>query len=458
MSDAEAEAKEQSIIIVKRGGGDHDDHHGGVWKIAFADFMTAMMAFFLVMWLINASNDETRSQVASYFNPVKLTDAVAAPKGVRNDDPVTKMNAPAEETGAGGEEGGGKKPEAVDSSEADGTENAAGDVSESALFKDPYAVLVDIAGEAEQINVAQAPGDPRDGDLGLGGGEAFRDPFDPEFWEQPEPADRSEHDSPQATLKGIELPDGVMAEIVADADKPVQDEKTTKAEPRSSERPSARNDKATMVEDQRPESKPAESETTTDMAEVDAGMKGPLPADAAMNKVQAGEDMKPSEQADTEAERQKQVVEQVKSQIAQVAETMEPGVQPRFSVEKTDEGLVVSLTDDLDFGMFAIASARPNEQMVRFMDRIAAVLSKRPGRLVVRGHTDSRPFRSDTYDNWRLSTARAHMAYHMLVRGGIDESRFARIEGRADRDPKNTADRESAENRRIEILLMEEQS
>ena len=72
------------IIIVKRGHDDHDDHHGGVWKIAFADFMTAMMAFFLVMWLINSSNEQTRKAVASYFNPVKLMDTTTNPKGIKN--------------------------------------------------------------------------------------------------------------------------------------------------------------------------------------------------------------------------------------------------------------------------------------------------------------------------------------------------------------------------------------
>lgn len=49
-------------IIVDGGGG-----HGGAWKVAFADFMTAMMAFFLVMWLLNSS-EETKKQVASYFS------------------------------------------------------------------------------------------------------------------------------------------------------------------------------------------------------------------------------------------------------------------------------------------------------------------------------------------------------------------------------------------------------
>jgi chemotaxis protein MotB len=83
VSHAEADdAKHHEIVIVRHGHGDHDDgHHGGAWKIAFADFMTAMMCFFLVMWLINAANEETKVAVASYFNPVKLVDRNASRKG-----------------------------------------------------------------------------------------------------------------------------------------------------------------------------------------------------------------------------------------------------------------------------------------------------------------------------------------------------------------------------------------
>ena len=73
------------IIIVKREHDDHDDgHHGGVWKIAFADFMTAMMCFFLVMWLINAANEQTKAAVASYFNPVELIDRNSSRKGLED--------------------------------------------------------------------------------------------------------------------------------------------------------------------------------------------------------------------------------------------------------------------------------------------------------------------------------------------------------------------------------------
>ena len=57
------------IIIKKKkkvvGGG----HHGGAWKVAYADFVTAMMAFFLLMWLLNATTEEQRKGIADYFNP-----------------------------------------------------------------------------------------------------------------------------------------------------------------------------------------------------------------------------------------------------------------------------------------------------------------------------------------------------------------------------------------------------
>jgi len=53
------------IIIVKKGG--HGGHHGGAWKIAYADFTTAMMCFFLCMWLINTASITTRQAIASYF-------------------------------------------------------------------------------------------------------------------------------------------------------------------------------------------------------------------------------------------------------------------------------------------------------------------------------------------------------------------------------------------------------
>src|ERR1700712_3773445 len=47
----------------------HGGHHGGAWKVAYADFVTAMMAFFLLLWLLGATNEKQRKGIADYFNP-----------------------------------------------------------------------------------------------------------------------------------------------------------------------------------------------------------------------------------------------------------------------------------------------------------------------------------------------------------------------------------------------------
>lgn len=59
----------QNIIIVKKKKGGGDGHHGGAWKVAYADFVTAMMALFIVLWVLN-QNEEVQKAVANYFrNP-----------------------------------------------------------------------------------------------------------------------------------------------------------------------------------------------------------------------------------------------------------------------------------------------------------------------------------------------------------------------------------------------------
>ena len=66
---ADPENKEPTIIIKKIKKGGHG-HHGGAWKVAYADFVTAMMAFFLLMWLLNATDEETKRGISNYFSPV----------------------------------------------------------------------------------------------------------------------------------------------------------------------------------------------------------------------------------------------------------------------------------------------------------------------------------------------------------------------------------------------------
>lgn len=115
------------VIIRRKRASGEEEHHGGVWKLAFADFMTAMMAFFLVMWLINSTSKETKANIVQYFNPVQLIDANPAHKGLR--DPK--------------ESGQGKSPQHTDS--VDKATDNPGKEAESALHRDPIKALDEIA-------------------------------------------------------------------------------------------------------------------------------------------------------------------------------------------------------------------------------------------------------------------------------------------------------------------------
>jgi chemotaxis protein MotB len=86
-----AKAKPQIIIIKKVSG--HGGHHGGAWKVAYADFVTALMALFIVLWLLNTS-EHTKKVIAGYFNdPLgKPTDSGSTQSGVGESIPFTKEN------------------------------------------------------------------------------------------------------------------------------------------------------------------------------------------------------------------------------------------------------------------------------------------------------------------------------------------------------------------------------
>src|SRR5580704_3184453 len=71
-----------TIIIkrIKKGG--HGGHHGGAWKVAYADFVTAMMAFFLLMWLINTTSPEQKRGIADYFAPASVSETTSGSGGI----------------------------------------------------------------------------------------------------------------------------------------------------------------------------------------------------------------------------------------------------------------------------------------------------------------------------------------------------------------------------------------
>jgi len=477
------------IVIIKRHGGHDDESHGGAWKIAFADFMTAMMAFFLVLWIINATDKDTKTIIARYFNPVKLEDTAKAQKGIRDSvqgkvkgqtsDSEMNIDGPSDDTqdetktnssspgknGADGNKGahngrGGRDGVRMADASESGMASAADPanpkptLSESSLFKDPYASLDEIAGKPAPPSSTKPLGKGRNDPITNAGTmdtDAFRDPFQPiarapaseSFGDakvdappagRPESAEKAPNPS-APVAEQLAAPPAAKPAPLASAPIP----------PASQAAPAPQAEAAAPPPSAAAPAPPQNSPTEP----VRSGAAKPASAQPAAS----GADAKASPtkaQTDVEAGDVAQLRSELLKEIGGPTPTS-PG--PGLEVQATDEGLLISLTDQFDFSMFPVGSAQPQARVVRIMEKIAQALKNRPGAVIVRGHTDARPYRSATYDNWRLSSARAQMAYYMLVRGGLPEKRVERIEGYADRRLKLPNNPTAAENRRIEILL-----
>ena len=75
-------AGNEPVIIKKVKKGGHGGHHGGAWKVAYADFVTAMMAFFLLLWLLNATTEDQKKGIADYFSPMSVSRSTSGAGGV----------------------------------------------------------------------------------------------------------------------------------------------------------------------------------------------------------------------------------------------------------------------------------------------------------------------------------------------------------------------------------------
>lgn len=397
MSSSENDVAAPPLVIIRRRKNSEESHHGGVWKIAYADFMTAMMAFFLVMWLVNAADKQTIVQVAAYFNPMRLTDRHAAIEGLdeqtENDPPPVKKKTWAEklkqDEKSQDDDGGGKgtqndKLEAAEKNKADNSkdhakkavsgsaeqdemEGAEAQKKEAAMLSQPDQVL----------NTIAAKGKVRLQRSRSGANAEFSDPFD------------ISNPAPQQTVS--------LA-------KDMKDRKRAKAK-------AGVNDANVNVESQ----------------------------PAASTAVAADEEQ----------------VKQLAEEIRAVARAIS-GMTPTVVVKATSEGLLLSLVDNNNEGMFEVGSARPKPDTVLLLEKIGQILRQDSRNLIVRGHTDGRPYKTLGYDNWRLSSARAQMAFYMLKRGGLEDERFLGIEGRGDRDLRRPDNKMADENRRIDILLKSE--
>ncbi len=122
----------------------------------------------------------------------------------------------------------------------------------------------------------------------------------------------------------------------------------------------------------------------------------------------------------------------------------------------TSEGIRIDLVDDANFAMFQLGTTILTPDASALLRAIAQAVAPDGGGLTLRGHTDSLPWRAGVAsNNWSLSAGRAEATRQSLLRQGIPESRFRRIEGVADRELLVKDNPQDPRNRRISIVVMD---
>ena len=270
-------------IIVKKITIEEGGHHGGAWKVAYADFVTAMMAFFLLLWLLGATTENQRKGLADYFSPT-----------------LVKMR----QEGAGSD--------------------------------------------------------------GMLGGSSITD------------VDNYPNAQGQTGTQSITIPRAASG------------------------------------------------------GPVEGGGRGEQKSER-MQKIR-----EEIEQKLREKERVRHLVRQVR-------------------VRASPEGIRIDLVDDADFSMFMLGTTILTGEARTLIEVVGETIADQSAQLIVRGHTDSLPWRSGVVaNNWSLSTGRAEATRQALLLQGIPSNRFARIEGVADREPLIADNPADPRNRRISVLLLDQ--
>lgn len=120
----------------------------------------------------------------------------------------------------------------------------------------------------------------------------------------------------------------------------------------------------------------------------------------------------------------------------------------------TTEGIRIDLVDDADFSMFSLGTTVLTSDARDLLSLIGEVVAPEMGEVIVRGHTDSLKYRQSTQvNNWSLSAGRAEATRQALMRQGVADRRFRRIEGVADTEPLIKDDPSDPRNRRISIVI-----
>ena len=495
------------IIIKKRGKEKPHGSHGGSWKIAYADFVTAMMAFFLLMWLLSVTNEDQKKGIADYFAPNFInTQAQNGSAGLLGGVNLTNPN----------NSSGKSTQERAKSTEIEV------DVVNSKRqdeFQDKKEVSVDSLNAAKQVKV-----DPTNS-------EKIKKNDSIKFVEKTTIATPKEqvvvdplNAKQEQALSDVQKNLVVKADLAkvdpakAEQNKtdPVKVEQAKaeaakaeqfKAEQRKAEPLKTDLAKAESAKIDSAKTEPAKVETKkinetiekivkVDLHEIKiAKMQAAEKAAEAKALSQAAATVKENNAAttyersitnamsDKKMEQQKAIENAAaeskekqeaikKLQIAENEKLKEvagaikdlvqknpelKGLAPHLILENRPEGLRIQLIDKDKRSMFASGSSSMTPLTKQLLKTVANLIEKMPNALVISGHTDAHPFvGARKYSNWELSADRANATRRTLEEFNIAAKRFESVMGKEATDPFVKEDPFAESNRRISITLLRE--
>jgi chemotaxis protein MotB len=380
-------------IIVRRFEIVEGGHHGGAWKVAYADFVTAMMAFFLLMWLLNATTDAQKRGIADYFSP------------------ISAMSHGASGTG---KPFGGRSPQ-----------------SEGAMVSDlgSVSLLQQVKQTADSSDDDQPEhGQPqRTADAGAGAGAEDSD----------NPGRGPTGEALQGTASQGDQSSGKA--LAGDSTSPPA---VGEAATQTGDIPLGGSQAVAAQKTAQTEATPQNGKTTEDAAAAQAA------ATAA--------EQPPSPPVPRTAQQEAAAFDKASEQIRD-AVGRDPSlndIAKQMTIDATPEGLRIQLLDEEKRSMFQLGSSKFNDRSRALLQKVAPALMKLSEDISITGHTDATPYPGIGRTNWELSTERAIATRRLLAESGLPDQRFRSISGDADRDPLLPSDPFSPANRRIAIVVL----
>lgn len=446
------------IVIKKKKGGGGDGHHGGAWKVAYADFVTAMMAFFLLMWLLSSTSEDQRKGIADYFAPrIPISETSSGGASMFGGESAVSAESMAR-NGTGGERDANNK--------GDGEQDGVAATAPDPATVDPFIKAIAHARaelefaeaqrrEAEAAEKAKAATGAETADSETATDEAEKTTENvgehksmaAEALEQLENA-LAEGDVTGAAMALVQLENEIEQALPGPL---LEARREAELEEREAELQQALDEALEAIA-----AAEAEAEAKSGMMTGDANLAGAAAGDGAGSP----EDFKISDREALEkALEDPNLTESDRETMVAAFEALEEAdkngeLLQHLAMRMTPEGLLIEIAETAKTPLFASGSAEPSEIMTALMSAIAPVIAGLENRVAIVGHTDAKPFAAGSRrSNWSLSANRADAARRLLETGGLAPERLARISGSADRDPLSE-DVFAPENRRIGLTLL----